>query len=83
VFVVSIGAGILLGIVILRNLSVGKTWDDWQSVRSPLWFAGTQVLLVAMLVVGAAAGQPVLVGIPLGFCVVFFTVGITRWLRRT
>jgi len=80
--------GALLAASSLRRLEVGHTWRDWQSARSPGWFTVLQVVLVVMFLGGMILARPVelkvvLLGVPAGFCLVYFSIGIRRRFGRT
>jgi len=82
---VSVAVGAALAVLTLQRVAVGETWDDWQVVESPRWFTALQVVLVAMLFGGFfVPGElaAVLIGIPVGFCLVPFTIGIRRRFGR-
>jgi hypothetical protein len=82
---VSVAVGVLLGVLTMQRLAVGETWHDWQIVESPRWFTALQAVLIAMLFGGVfVPGElaAVLIGIPIGFCLVPFTIGIRRRFGR-
>ncbi len=77
---VTVGAG--LGVLTVQRLEVGETWEEWRDADSPGWFTVLQVVLIAMFL-GGIFLRPVelaavLIGIPGGFCLVYFSIGIRR-----
>jgi hypothetical protein len=72
----AVAVGMGLAVLSVQRLEVGETWDDWLDVQSPIWFTVVQVVLVAMFIGGlltpGTALTAVLLGVPGGFCVVYF-----------
>jgi hypothetical protein len=85
---IAVAAGVGLALLTVRQLDAGRTWDDWQAVDTPGWFTVLQVVLVAMFVGGLIVAGPVelkvvLVGVPGGFCLVYFSIGLRRRFGKT
>jgi hypothetical protein len=83
---VAVAVGALLAVLMVQRLDVGETWDDWDLADSPGWFTALQVVLVAMFIGGLFAPAElaaVLIGIPAGCCLVFFSIGIRRRFGKT
>jgi hypothetical protein len=77
--------GLLLALACLSRIEIGTTWWEWRSASVPAWLYGLQIALVAMFIAGwfvPADLGALLIGIPVGFCVAPFVIGIRRWLAR-
>jgi hypothetical protein len=84
--VATFAVGVGLGILLLQGMETGETWEDWQAAIGGRWFNIAQYGLIAMFVAGfLVQGEvgAILISVPAGACVVFFTVGVRRrWRAR-